>query len=407
MKKINPYTKTYCKISFVLFLLSASSALFAQNVGINATGATPNTAAILDLNTGNTFTSPNGMGLLIPNVALAGVTDAVTIASPPTSLLVYVPAGSGLTPAGYYYNSGTPTLPDWVSFGGGSISGAGTLNYVAKWTPNGSTLGNSLIFDNGTTVTLTELNGTGTRKLYVNANGDVLAGPQGPKTIVDITTTGSSSWIVPAGIYEITVYIVGDGGAGGVYTSATRYEGSGGFGAVVAGNIKVIPGESLTIYVGPGGVYTTGSPGGGGQGSYIARGTTLLAGAGGGGGGSYLTAGIAAAATTLSGYSAGYSFGTTTASLVGATGTTGVANSHATGGNNCIAYLEQAVPTDYGPPANQTLVPDNSYGSELWDNTFYTTEYIATTIGFDGVGAGINNPVGISSGIQGLVVIQY
>ncbi len=42
----------------------------AQNIGINATGATPNPSTILDLNTGNAFTSPNGKGLLIHNVAL-------------------------------------------------------------------------------------------------------------------------------------------------------------------------------------------------------------------------------------------------------------------------------------------------------------------------------------------------
>jgi hypothetical protein len=29
------------------------------------------------------------------------------------------------------------------------VNGSGTLNYVPKWTPDGSTLGNSSIFDNG------------------------------------------------------------------------------------------------------------------------------------------------------------------------------------------------------------------------------------------------------------------
>lgn len=75
------------------YFLFVSGALFAQNVGINTAGATPDASAILDLNTGNTYSSPNGKGLLIPNVALANATDAVTIASPSTSLLVYVPSG--------------------------------------------------------------------------------------------------------------------------------------------------------------------------------------------------------------------------------------------------------------------------------------------------------------------------
>lgn len=34
----------------------------------------------------------------------------------------------------------------------GAVTGSGTLNYVSKWTPDGSTLGDSQIFDNGTNV---------------------------------------------------------------------------------------------------------------------------------------------------------------------------------------------------------------------------------------------------------------
>jgi len=46
------------------------------------------------------------------------------------------------------------------------LDGAGTLNYIPKWTPDGNTLGNSLLFDNGTSVGL----GTTTlsARLHVN-----------------------------------------------------------------------------------------------------------------------------------------------------------------------------------------------------------------------------------------------
>jgi hypothetical protein len=37
-----------------------------------------------------------------------------------------------------------------VSAAAGTVSGSGTLNFIPKWTPSGSTLGNSLLFDNGT-----------------------------------------------------------------------------------------------------------------------------------------------------------------------------------------------------------------------------------------------------------------
>jgi len=43
----------------------------------------------------------------------------------------------------------------WQVLGGGglgAVTGSGTLNYIPKWTPNGTTLGNSLIFDDGTNV---------------------------------------------------------------------------------------------------------------------------------------------------------------------------------------------------------------------------------------------------------------
>lgn len=35
---------------------------------------------------------------------------------------------------------------------GGFVGGSGTLNYVAKWTPNGVTIGNSVMYDDGTNV---------------------------------------------------------------------------------------------------------------------------------------------------------------------------------------------------------------------------------------------------------------
>jgi hypothetical protein len=104
------------KIIAAILIAGSCYCSYAQNIGINSGGIAPNAAALLDLNTGNTFTSPNGLGFLIPNVALSSVTDVTTIASPPRSLLVYVPLGSGLTPPGYYYNSGNTAVPNWTMF---------------------------------------------------------------------------------------------------------------------------------------------------------------------------------------------------------------------------------------------------------------------------------------------------
>ena len=97
----------------------------AQNIGINSTGASPNSSAALDIDMSN-------KGLLIPRVALASVSDAAAITSPATSLLVYN-TGGALTPEGYYYNQGTPGSPNWVPFLTNNV------NAPAAWSLTGNT----------------------------------------------------------------------------------------------------------------------------------------------------------------------------------------------------------------------------------------------------------------------------
>lgn len=139
------------KISLILALF-ISTAAFAQNVGVNSTGATPNPSAKLDLNTGNTFTSPNGKGILIPNVALTSITDAVTVNTPATSLFVYNTATAGVSPnnvvPGFYYWNGVK----WVAF-----EGPGSNNWAL--------LGNA-----GTTVGTNFLGTTDNQDLQFNVN---------------------------------------------------------------------------------------------------------------------------------------------------------------------------------------------------------------------------------------------
>lgn len=96
-------------IAGLLFTCIIPTLYYAQNVGINSTGSTPNSSAMLDIDA-------NNKGLLIPRVALTGTTDAVTISSPATSLLVYNTATAGGVTPGYYYNSGTSASPIWISF---------------------------------------------------------------------------------------------------------------------------------------------------------------------------------------------------------------------------------------------------------------------------------------------------
>ncbi len=97
----------------VLLLEITFSAYPQGNVGIGTN--TPSSSAKLDIDVSSDATKS---GLLIPRVALTSTTDATTIPTPATSLLVYntAPAGSApnnVTP-GYYYNAGTSASPNWV-----------------------------------------------------------------------------------------------------------------------------------------------------------------------------------------------------------------------------------------------------------------------------------------------------
>lgn len=95
----------------------------AQNIGINATGATPDASAGLDVN----FTNK---GLLVPRVALTATNAAGPVTAPATSLFVYNTATSGTAPnnvtPGYYYNAGTPAVPNWIRFMNGNGAAWGT-----------------------------------------------------------------------------------------------------------------------------------------------------------------------------------------------------------------------------------------------------------------------------------------
>jgi trimeric autotransporter adhesin len=121
MKNLN---RIFC---FVL-LCEISFSAFSQNVGINTTGATPSTNAILDLNSGNS----RNLGVIFPHVTLGAslttfsgpIAHAATTAD--SGLVVYNSSSAHQT-IGYYYWNGTT----WVSLGG---SGAGTT-----WSLTGNT----------------------------------------------------------------------------------------------------------------------------------------------------------------------------------------------------------------------------------------------------------------------------
>ncbi len=91
----------------------------------------PNVSAVLDISSTN-------KGIRLPNIALTSTTDAATIATPATSLLIYNTATAGVSPnnvtPGYYYNSNTPGSPIWTRLN--TITIADTLGWTKALTTN-------------------------------------------------------------------------------------------------------------------------------------------------------------------------------------------------------------------------------------------------------------------------------
>jgi hypothetical protein len=90
---------------------------------------------------------------------------------------------------------GTPASP-LIAVAGG-VDGSGTLNYLAKWTPDGNTLGNSLIRDDGTTIGI-GIAPSSNALLYVsNASNNVAVRIE---QLLNATTTTNGAYITNTGI---------------------------------------------------------------------------------------------------------------------------------------------------------------------------------------------------------------
>jgi hypothetical protein len=183
-------TKNSFLLAISLIGLTATS-LHAQ-VGINNTAANPDPSAILDLKSGNAGVNK---GFLPQSVALTNVNSAAPVTSPATGLIVYSStAPSGGYGPGYYYWNGTA----WAGFAPPpTINGSGTNNYVARWTPNGSSLGSGMIQDNGSTVGVNSV--PGLSMLSVNSTN------AGAAVSANATNAaGDSVWAATYGVWAYT-----------------------------------------------------------------------------------------------------------------------------------------------------------------------------------------------------------
>src|SRR6202021_329912 len=86
---------------------------------------------------------------LMTKVSLVSATDATTIPSPATGMIVWNTNSGMPNGVGFYYWSGSHWYA--VLTGTGSISTSGTAGYIARWT-GATSLGTGVAQDNGSGV---------------------------------------------------------------------------------------------------------------------------------------------------------------------------------------------------------------------------------------------------------------
>lgn len=146
-----------------------------NNSGVNLGGGAVTGSEIKFLNSGTSHMSIYNSG---NNALTFAQTSALSQTNVPGTPLMTLTSGGRLgigttTPTRNLHVVGNMNLTDgtqglnkiltsdaagnasWQTLGGGvGIGGAGTLNYVSKWTPDGMNLGNSMIYDNASTTTI-------------------------------------------------------------------------------------------------------------------------------------------------------------------------------------------------------------------------------------------------------------
>jgi len=110
--------------------------------------------------------------------------------------------------------------------------------------------------------------------------------------VTEYTTPGSTTFTVPASVYEISGVCVGGGGSGAGGVASSENIGGGGGATAYQASMSVTPGESLDVVVGSGGASSGSSGSNNGGDTSISRSGTALLKAGGGSGG------LTASATT-------------------------------------------------------------------------------------------------------------
>lgn len=160
--------QTIYLLAFTLVSVFSTNSTFAQGMAINATGATADASAMLDV-------ASTSKGMLVPRMS---ATQRTSISSPANGLLVY-----DNTLGSFYYNSGTSSSPVWTVIAG---------------LPDGSASGDMLYW-----------NGSAWTGISAGSNGQFLSSASGVPTWATLpfypvtASSGANGTISPVGISEV------------------------------------------------------------------------------------------------------------------------------------------------------------------------------------------------------------
>ncbi len=129
------------KAVLILLLFISNRAIYAQSVGINDNGSSPNNQASLDLQSSD-------KGLLIPRIALQSLSSPSPLGNHVLSMCVYNTTTNLELQPGFYVNNGSK----WISLGQSVVSQSTGIDvgYIVSW-PSSGALPNFLLPLNGGT----------------------------------------------------------------------------------------------------------------------------------------------------------------------------------------------------------------------------------------------------------------